>query len=129
VVIDIDSFVREVHGDQKHGAGYGYTRQLGYHPILAVRADTGEVLHIRNRKGAANTQRGLPRFIEELLARVRRAGHTGQVVIRADSGFENHEQFTTLDRERPRVLDRCQAVKDDPSADRRHRRGRLGSGS
>jgi hypothetical protein len=99
LVIDIDSFIREVHGDQKHGASYGYTRQLGYHPILAVRADTGEVLHIRNRKGAANTQRGLPRFVEELLARVRRAGHAGQVIIRADSGFENHEQFATLDRE------------------------------
>jgi hypothetical protein len=88
-----------VHGDQKHGASYGYTRQLGYHPIIAVRSDTGEVLHIRNRKGKANTQRGLPRFIEELLARVRRAGHTGPIVIRADSGFENHKQFTALDQE------------------------------
>ena len=90
-MIDIDSFIGEVHSDQKQGAGYGYTRQLGYHPILAVRSDTGEVLHIRNRKGKANTQRGAARFVEELLARVRRAGHRGQVVIRADSGFENHK--------------------------------------
>jgi hypothetical protein len=67
--------------------------------LLAVRADTGEVLHIRNRKGSANTQRGVERFIDELLARVRRAGHTGLVVIRADSGFENHKQFKALDRE------------------------------
>jgi hypothetical protein len=99
LVVDIDSFIGEVHGDQKQGASYGYTRQLGYHPILAVRADTGEVLHIRNRKGKANTQRGASRFIDELLARVRRAGHTGPIVIRADSGFENHKQFTSLDRE------------------------------
>ncbi len=42
LVIDVDSFVGEVHGDQKQGAGYGYTRQLGYHPILATRSDTGE---------------------------------------------------------------------------------------
>ena len=40
LVIDIDSFIGEVHGDQKQGASYGYTRQLGYHPILAVRSDT-----------------------------------------------------------------------------------------
>lgn len=98
LVIDIDSFIGEVHGDQKQGASYGYTRQLGYHPILAVRTDTGEVLHIRNRKGKANTQRGSSRFVDELLARVRRAGHSGLVVIRADSGFENHKQFTNLDR-------------------------------
>jgi len=42
LVIDIDSFIGEVHSDYKQGAGYGYTRQLGYHPILAVRSDTGE---------------------------------------------------------------------------------------
>jgi len=96
LVIDIDSFVGEVHGYQKQGAGYGYTRKLGYHPILAVRADTGEVIHIRNRKGAANTQRGFARFLDELIARVRRAGHTGEIIIRADSGFENHKLFSTL---------------------------------
>jgi Transposase DDE domain group 1 len=99
LVIDIDSFIGEVHGDHKQGASYGYTRQLGYHPILAVRSDTGEVLHIRNRKGKANTQRGAGRFVEELLARVRRAGHGGPVVIRADSGFENYKLMRALDRE------------------------------
>ena len=97
LVIDIDSFVGEVCSDQKQGASFGYTRQLGYHPILAVRCDTGEVLHIRNRKGKANTQRGAARFVDELLARVRRAGHTGPIVIRADIGFENHKLFAELD--------------------------------
>ena len=99
LVIDIDSFIGEVHGDQKQGASYGYTRQLGYHPILAVRSDTGELLHIRNRKGKANTQRGAARFVDELLARVRRAGHSGLIVIRADTGFENYKVMRALDRE------------------------------
>jgi hypothetical protein len=98
LVIDIDSFIGEVHSDHKQGASYGYTRQLGYHPIAAVRADTGEVLHIRNRTGKANTQRGAARFVDELLARVRRAGHTGTIVIRADSGFENHKLMAELAR-------------------------------
>jgi hypothetical protein len=56
------------------------------------------VLHIRNRKGKANTQRGAARFVDELIARVRRARHVGRIVIRADSGFENHKQFEILDR-------------------------------
>jgi hypothetical protein len=97
LVVDIDSFVGEVCGYQKQGASYGYTKKLGYHPLLAVRSDTGEVLHIRNRKGKANTQRGAERFVDEVLARVRRAGYTGAVVIRADIGFENHKLFKTLD--------------------------------
>ncbi len=96
LVIDIDSFVGEVYGYQKQGASYGYTRKLGYHPITAVRADTGEVLHIRNRKGKANTQRGIARFLDELLARVGRAGHTAKIIIRADTGFENHKLFKEL---------------------------------
>jgi hypothetical protein len=47
LVVDVDSFVGEVHGRLKQGAAFGYTRQRGYHPLLATRADTGEVLHIR----------------------------------------------------------------------------------
>ena len=55
LVVDVDSFVGEVHGYAKQGAAFGYTRVRGYHPILATRADTGEVLHIRLRQGSANT--------------------------------------------------------------------------
>lgn len=67
LVIDVDSTITEVAGKAKQGAGYGYTKRFGYHPILATRAETGEVLHARMRKGAANTQRGAGRFIEELI--------------------------------------------------------------
>jgi hypothetical protein len=89
LVIDLDSFVGEVHGYDKQGAAYGYTRELGYHPLLATRAGSDEVLHVRLRKGSANTQRGALRFVDELIARVRRAGATGAILVRADSGFQN----------------------------------------
>jgi hypothetical protein len=96
LVIDVDSFVGEVHGRLKQGAAYGYTKLLGYHPLLASRADTGEVLHVRNRKGSANTQRGVIRFAQELVARVRRAGAEGEILLRADSGFWNAKLFAWL---------------------------------
>jgi hypothetical protein len=99
LVLDMDSFVGEVYGYAKGGAGYGYTHKLGYHPLLATRSDTGEVIHIRNRTGSANTQRGAERFVDELLARVRRAGHRGPIVLRADNGFENHRLMNRLDRQ------------------------------
>lgn len=70
----------------------------GYHPILAVRADTGEGLHIRLRKGSANTSRGFGRFLDELLARVDRAGAAESKLLRADSGFWNNDTFKRLDR-------------------------------
>ena len=98
VVIDVDSTICEVCGKAKHGAGYGYTKKLGYHPILATRAFTGEVLHVRMRKCAANTQRGAVRFVEELVARIRRAGATGGLIMRFDSGFWSNATIATLGR-------------------------------
>lgn len=98
LVIDIDSTICEVEGHQKQGAAFGYTKVLGYHPILATRADTGEVLHARMRKGSANTARGARRFIDELIARVRRAGATGEIVVRVDSGFWSKDTIATLGR-------------------------------
>jgi hypothetical protein len=98
LVIDVDSFVGEVCGCLKQGAAYGYTRLLGYHPILATRADTREALHIRLRKGSANTQKGIVRFTDELIARVDRAGATGVKLMRADSGFWNTKVFARLER-------------------------------
>ena len=94
MVIDMDSTIVEVHGHAKHGAAYGYTRRLGYHPLVATRADTGEVLHARLRKGSS--QRGHKRFVEELIARVRRCGATGALTFRADSGFFSWELINTL---------------------------------
>lgn len=98
LVVDVDSFVGEVCGRLKQGAAYGYTKLLGYHPILATRADTREVLHIRLRKGSANTQKGMLRFTDELIARVARAGANGVKLLRADSGFWSTKVFERLER-------------------------------
>jgi hypothetical protein len=98
LVVDVDSFVGEVYGYDKQGADYGYTHKRGYHPILATRAGTGEVLHIRARKGSANTSRGALRFVEELIPRLERAGATGRRLLRADSGFWNQKIMRRLER-------------------------------
>ena len=98
LVVDLDSTICPVCGTAKHGAGYGYTKELGYHPILATRAGTGELLHVRMRKGSANTQRGTKRFVEELVARLRRAGATGELIMRFDSGFWSNASIATLGR-------------------------------
>ena len=97
MVVDLDSTICEVSGKDKQGAGYGYTKKLGYHPLLATRAATGEVLHVRMRKGAANTQRGTRRFLCELVARLRRAGATGELIMRFDSGFWSNATLATLE--------------------------------
>jgi hypothetical protein len=123
LTIDIDSTICEVHGYAKQGAAYGYTRQLGLHPLLATRADTGEVLHVRFRKGSANTGRGAQRFVREVIGRVRRAGATGPITLRADSGFWSNKVLTacrdhgvrysiTVNRQRP-IMDAIDAITEE----------------
>ena len=97
LVVDLDSTICEVHGKQKQAASYGYTRRLGYHPLLATRANTGEVLFARMRKGSANTARGVIRFVDELAANLARAGATGPITVRADSGFWSWKLCDRLD--------------------------------
>jgi DDE family transposase len=102
MTMDLDSTVCPVHGYHKQGAAYGYTHTLGYHPLVATRADSGEVLHARQRTGRANTARGAARFIDELAARVRRAGATGELTMRMDSGFWSAKTIKTCRRHRIR---------------------------
>jgi Transposase DDE domain group 1 len=98
LTIDLDSTICEVAGHTKQGAAFGSTKVLGYHPLLATRADTGEIVHARMRKGSANTQRGARRFIDELVAPIRRAGAVGQMTMRMDSGFWAKDTITSLKR-------------------------------
>jgi hypothetical protein len=94
VFIDVDSTICEVRGDAKQGAAYGYTRQLGLHPLLATRADTGEVLHARMRKGLGRFRSRGAAVRARTVGRVRRAGATGKLVFRADSGFWSRKVIT-----------------------------------
>ncbi len=64
LTIDLDSTICETYGLAKERErDHRYTGQLGYHPLLAVAAVTGDVLMCRLRKGRANTVRGAVPFL------------------------------------------------------------------
>ena len=91
LTIDLDSTICETYGLAKEGARHhGYTGKRGYHPLLAVAAGTGDVLLARLREGRANTARGAAHFLRETVSRVRYGGASGQLTMRADSGFYTH---------------------------------------
>ena len=94
MTVDLDSTVCEVCGKAKQGAGYGHTKVLGYHPLVAVRADTGEVLHSRMRSGSS--QNGQEHFAREALARVRRLAADAAVTVRADAGFFSYDMIAAI---------------------------------
>ena len=92
LTIDVDSTHCETYGLQKQGAtGVDRHGERGYHPLLATVAGTGDVLHSRLRDGVANSSRGAASFVTEAINRTRRAGASGPITLRADSGFSAHK--------------------------------------
>ncbi len=92
LTIDLDSTICETYGLKKAGAKHhGYTHVRGYHPLLAVAAGTGDVLMGRLRGGTAKSGHRAGHFLRETVSRVRAAGTTGRITMRADSGFYGYE--------------------------------------
>ena len=88
LTIDLDSTICQTYGLRKQGGShFTYTHVRGYHPLLAVAAGTGDVLHSRLRGGPAYSGRGAAGFLAETVARVRDAGASGPLTMRADSAF------------------------------------------
>ena len=121
--IDLDSTICETHGLLKEGARHhGYTGQRCYHPLVATAAGTGDVLMSRLREGRANTARGAADFLRETVGRVRYAGATGQLTMRADSGFYTHAvvavcrkldvRFSITIRQHPSVRNLIEAIPE-----------------
>jgi len=87
VTVDVDSTICETYGLAKQGGVFGHTKVRGYHPLIAAVAGTGDVVHCRLRGGNANSGRGAKSFLTETFNRLRAAGATGPLTVRADSGF------------------------------------------
>jgi len=124
LTIDLDSTICETYGLKKQGARHHtYTHVRGYHPLLAIAAGTGDVLHARLREGRANTARGAANFLAETITRVRGAGAGGEITVRADSGFYGHAvvavcrtmrvRFSITLRQSPATRRLIEAIPDD----------------
>ena len=121
--IDVDSSICETYGLKKQGARFGYTAVRGLHPLLATASGTGDVLGVRQRGGNAHTARGAANFLSEVFNRVRAAGATCQLALRADSGFYNNKvtgacakagvRFSITAKMSPSLRDVIEAIAED----------------
>ena len=67
--LDIDDTIKATYGYQKQGAGYGYSKVKGLNALLAT----------------CSTPRSVP------VIAAAKAGATGQVTVRCDSAYYNHD--------------------------------------
>ncbi len=80
----------------------------------------------RLREGRANTVRGAAHFLRETIGRVRAAGATGSLTVRADSGFYGHDVVAVCrDAWASASASRSASSRGARTADRGHPGGRL----
>jgi hypothetical protein len=77
------------------------------------------VLLSRLRGGAAGSARGVKSFLTVTGIRLRKAGATGQLTVRADSASYNKAVLHTWVKFNVRFSVHCPAGHEDPGSDRR----------
>jgi Transposase DDE domain group 1 len=126
LTIDPDATRVAVYGPGKQGSAFSRTGQTALSPLVGVLGETGDVLALRARGGAANDGRAMGSFIDECVAavpagardryrlwiRVDSAGYQEQVVAAA----ERHDaDFTVTTKQYRPVADRIHALAADPA--------------
>ena len=95
--VDIDDTIREVHGYKKQGVAYGYSGVKGLNAQLAALSSptcAPVIAASRLRKGNTISGHGGAKLIGDAVATARRAGASGQVMVRADSGYYRRDVIT-----------------------------------
>lgn len=104
LTIDPDATWISTYGPNKEGSAFSYKHEVGMSPMLGVCGETGDVLALRARGGAANAGRAMGSFIDEcvwaipegcrddyqLWIRIDSAGYRSDVVeaaVRHDAAF------------------------------------------
>jgi len=124
--LDIDDTIRETHGYQKQGVGYGYSKVKGLNAVIATICTpvaAPVIAATRLRRGNVNSAKGAPRLVADALATVKNAGVTGLVTVRADSAYYNHAviaaarrggaRFSVTARMDPAVTRAITTISDD----------------
>jgi hypothetical protein len=126
LTVDPDATRVAVYGPGKEGSAFSRTGQTALSPLVGVCGETGDVLALRARGGAANDGRAMGSFIDECVAavpagcrdryrlwiRVDSAGYQQQVL---DAAERHHADFTVTARGYPNVLGVVHALAADPA--------------
>jgi hypothetical protein len=99
-VVDLDSHVKTIYGNQKEGADFTYQGSFGYHPLAITLANSQECLRLINRPGNLTSADGAAEALTEVFPLLQ--SHFKEIIVRGDSAFaqqslydacEEHNQF------------------------------------
>ena len=84
-IVDIDSHVHHVYGNQKEGADFTHKGGFGFHPLVLTLSGTQEVLRVENRSGNVCSAEGAVERMSEVSELLNRRFR--KVLWRGDSAF------------------------------------------
>jgi len=90
-IVDIDSHVHLVYGNQKEGADFTYKGTYGYHPLAITLSATQEILRLLNRPGNVTSADGAAVLLDEIFPLLTR--NFKSVLLRGDSAFAQQDIF------------------------------------
>lgn len=96
-IVDLDSHVHHVYGNQKEGADFTYKGGFGYHPLVISLAETQECLRLVNRPGNAPSAEGAADHLKDLAPMLK--ARFQRVLVRGDSAFAQQAIFDVCDAE------------------------------
>ena len=99
ITIDPDATRVATYGAGKQGSAFDRSGQTALSPLIGICGETGDVLAVRARGGAANDGRAMGRFIGECVGAVPAAARRGKRLwIRVDSAGYQHEVVEAAER-------------------------------
>ena len=124
LTIDLDSTMCETYGLAKEGARHhGYTGQRGYRARVrasGTRCWPSPCADVSAARGPRQHRSGRAHFLRETVGRVRHAGATGQLTVRADSGFylvvvcrKMDVRFSITIRQHARLRELIEAIPEE----------------
>jgi hypothetical protein len=126
LTVDPDATRVAVYGPKKEGSAFSRTGQTALSPLVGVCGQTGDVLALRARGGAANDGRAMGSFIDECIAavpdgarenrrlwiRVDSAGYQQQVIEAAE---RHNADFTVTAKGNSKVAGLVHTLAADPA--------------
>lgn len=95
-IVDIDSHVHHVYGNQKEGADFTYKGGFGYHPLVLSLAGSQECLRLVNRPGNVGSAEGSADQLESVASLLKTRFR--KVLVRGDSAFARQDLYETCER-------------------------------
>jgi len=98
MVLDIDGWDAETHGNQQLSFFNGYYEQDMYFPVLVNEAESGYPLLLQLRAGNSHPGKGVTGLLRWLFWRLKKALPEVEIILRADGGFALPEILNTCER-------------------------------